>query len=49
MWTAKTDQTDWADAKAGLSLRWAHMSFCWFFRAPAQIVGESGASCYTFS
>ena len=22
--------SDWADAKADLSLRWAHMPFCWF-------------------
>ena len=22
--------SDWADAQADLSLRWAHMSFCWF-------------------
>ena len=24
------DWSDWADAQAGLSLRWAHMPFCWF-------------------
>ena len=23
--------SDWADAQADLSLRWAHMPFCWFF------------------
>ena len=22
--------SDWADAQADLSLRWAHRSFCWF-------------------
>ena len=27
-----------ADAQADLKLRWAHMSFCWFCRAAAQIV-----------
>ena len=26
-----------ADAEADLSLRWAHKSFCWFWRAQAQI------------
>ena len=29
MWTAKT-LSDWADAQADLSIRWAHMQFCWF-------------------
>ena len=29
--------SDWADAQADLSLRWAHMSFCWFRRAAAQL------------
>ena len=28
MWTEKTDQT--GQAQADLSLRWGHMSFCWF-------------------
>ena len=23
--------SDWADVQADLSLRWAHMPFCWFF------------------
>ena len=37
--------SDWADAQADLSLRWAHMSFCWFCHVAAQmyiltIVGE---------
>ena len=27
--------SDWVDAKADLSLRWAHRSFCWFCRAAA--------------
>ena len=30
--------SDWIDAQADLSLRWAHMSFCWFCRAAAQIL-----------
>ena len=28
--------SDWADAQADLSLRWAHMPFCWFCREAAQ-------------
>ena len=28
---------DWADAQADLSLRWAHMSFCWFCHEAAHI------------
>ena len=27
--------SDWADAQADLSLRWAHMPFCWFCHAAA--------------
>ena len=30
MRTAKTLWSDWADAQAHPSLRWAHMPFCWF-------------------
>ena len=30
------DWSDWADAQADLSLRWAHMSFCWFCHEAAQ-------------
>ena len=29
--------SDWVDAQADQSLRWVHMSFCWFCRAAAQI------------
>ena len=29
--------SDWANAHADLSLRWAHMSFCWFCHAAAQL------------
>ena len=32
------DRSDWADAKADLSLRWAHRSFCWFCHEVAQIL-----------
>ena len=28
--------SDWADAQADLSLRWAHMPFCWFRHEAAQ-------------
>ena len=31
--------SDWADTQADLSLRWGHMSLCWFYRAEAQIYG----------
>ena len=29
--------SDWADAQADLSLRWAHMQFCWFCHDTAHI------------
>ena len=29
--------SDWSDAQAYMSLRWAHISRCWFCRAMAQI------------
>ena len=32
------DWSDWADAKADLSLRWANRSFCWFCHEVAQIL-----------
>ena len=31
------DWSDWADAQADLSLRWAHMPYCWFCRDAAHI------------
>ena len=30
--------SDWADAQANLSLRWVHLSFCWFSRALAHVL-----------
>ena len=30
--------SDWADAQADLSLRWAHMPFCWFCHEVAQMI-----------
>ena len=30
-------RSDWADAQADLSLRWAHMPFCWFCHAAAKM------------
>ena len=40
------------DAQADLSLRWAHMSFCWFCHAAAQVPSMVGFSVlrklYTF-
>ena len=32
------DWSDWADAQADLSLRWAHMPFCWFCPEAAQML-----------
>ena len=32
------DWSDWADAQADPSLRWAHMPFCWFCHEAAQMV-----------
>ena len=29
--------SDWVDAQADLSLRWAHMPFCWFCHKAAQM------------
>ena len=29
--------SDWADARADLSLRWAHISFCWFCHEAAHL------------
>ena len=29
--------SDWADAQADMSLRWAHMTFCWFCHEAAQL------------
>ena len=29
-WVHSEDWSDWADGQADLSLRWAHMPFCWF-------------------
>ena len=32
------DWSDWADAQAELSLRWAHTSFCWFCHLAAHFM-----------
>ena len=32
------DLSDWVDAKADPSLRWAHRSFCWFCHEAAQML-----------
>ena len=34
-WAHSEDWSDWADALADLNLRWAHMSFCWFYHEAA--------------
>ena len=38
--------SDWADAQADLSRRWAHITLCWFSRVTAQIISE--LSSWTF-
>ena len=35
------DWSDWAEAQADLSLRWAHMPFCWFCPEAAHMVSSS--------
>ena len=37
-WAHCEDWSDWADGQADLSLRWAHMSFCWFCHEAAHLV-----------
>ena len=37
LWAHSKDWSDWVDAQADLSLRWAHMSFCWFCHEAAHI------------
>ena len=32
------DGSDWADAQADLSLRWAHMPLCWFCREAVHMI-----------
>ena len=39
--------SDWVDAQTGLSLRWAHRSFCWFCHEAAQFF--SGARVFRFT
>ena len=39
-WAHSEDWSDWADAQADLSLRWAH-SFCWFCHVAAHIFSSS--------
>ena len=34
------DWSDWVDAQADLSLRWARKPFCWFCQDAAQLFGE---------
>ena len=37
-WAHSEDWSDWVDAQADLSLRWAHKSFCWFRHETAQMI-----------
>ena len=36
-WAHGEDWSDWADAQADLSLRWAHMPFCWLCHEAAEV------------
>ena len=40
----KTDQTEWM--QADLSLRWAHMPFCWFCHDAAHFTATYSKSFY---
>ena len=40
--------SDWADAQADPSLRWEHMSFCWFCRAVVPITFFHHIQTYWF-
>ena len=40
--------SDWVDAQADLSLRWAHMSFCWFCHAAAHFSNHIKLLCMIF-
>ena len=37
-WAHNEDWSDWADAQADLSLRWAHSHFCWFCHKAAHLI-----------
>ena len=37
-WAYSEDWSEWAEAQADLSLRWAHMSFCWFCHEAAHFI-----------
>ena len=39
--------SDWADAQADPSLRWAQRSFCWFCREAAHLCPHSVVSCFS--
>ena len=42
--------SDWADAQADLSLRWAHMPLCWFCHEAAQLFynNDNNYNAFTF-
>ena len=40
-WVYSKDWSYWADAQTDLSLRWAHMPFCWFCHVAAQLWSAS--------
>ena len=42
------DWLNWAEAQAELSLRWAHMPFCWFYHEMAHIIMRFTKQKYVF-
>ena len=47
-WEHSEDWSDWVNAQADQSLRWAHRSFCWFCHATAQIWASSWKQLLSF-
>ena len=45
-WSWSWSWSDWADAQADLSLRWAHMLFCWFCHDAAQMFYQCSPSYF---
>ena len=43
-WKHSEDWSDWADAQADLSLRWAYMTFCWFCHDGAPLISLDSTS-----
>ena len=48
-WVHSEDWSDWADAQADLSLRWAKTSFCWFSKDVAHFLSYILFFCHRFT